>query len=92
MCSVKKVFLKILQNSQKKICTRVSFLIKFLIKACNFIEEEPLAQVFSCEFCEFFKNIFRSWTPLLAAFKTIFYLDQNGNTTVQFSNQTTRGM
>ena len=88
MCSVKKVFLKILQNSQKKICTRTSF----LIKACNFIEEELLAQVFSCEFCEFFKNIFRSWTPLLAAFKTIFYLDQNGNTTVQFSNQTTRGM
>ena len=27
-CSVKKVFLEILQNSQKNICARVSFLIK----------------------------------------------------------------
>ena len=28
MCSVKKVFLKISQNSQEKTCARVSFLIK----------------------------------------------------------------
>ena len=27
-------------------------------KACNFIKKETLAQVFSCEFCENFKNTF----------------------------------
>ena len=27
-------------------------------EACNFIEKETLAQVFSCEFCEISKNIF----------------------------------
>ena len=55
-CSVKKVFLKILQNSQANTCARGSFLIK--LQACNFIKKESLAQVFSCEFCEIFKNIF----------------------------------
>ena len=35
-CSVKKVFLKILQNSQENTCARVSFLIKLL--ASFFIE------------------------------------------------------
>ena len=49
MLPVKKVFLKISQNSQEKICARVSFLI-------NFVTKETLAQVFSCEFCEIFKN------------------------------------
>ena len=42
-CSVKKVFLKILQNSQKSTCARVSFL-----KTCNFIKKETLASVFLC--------------------------------------------
>ena len=27
-------------------------------QACNFIKKETLAQVFSCEFCEIFKNTF----------------------------------
>ena len=27
-------------------------------KACNFIKNEALAQVFSCEFCEISKNTF----------------------------------
>ena len=51
-CSVKKVFLKILQSSQEAICARVSFLIKLRAEACNFIKKETLAQVFCCEFCE----------------------------------------
>ena len=66
MCSVKKVFLEISQNSQEKTCARVSFLIK-LQAACNFIKKETLAQVFSCEFCEISKNNFFYRTPLLAA-------------------------
>ena len=29
---------------------------KLQTEACNFIKKEILAQVFSCEFCEIFKN------------------------------------
>ena len=46
-CSVRKVFLEILQNSQENTSARVSFLIK-----------ETLALVFCCEFCEISKDIF----------------------------------
>ena len=41
--------LKFSQNSQENTCAKVSFSI---------IEKETLAQVFSCEFCENFKNTF----------------------------------
>ena len=68
--SVKKMFLEIWQNSQENTYDRVSFLIK--LQACNCIEKETLAQVFSCEFYKIFKNIFflqnnssgcfRTWT------------------------------
>ena len=51
-CSVKKVFLKILQISQENTSARVSFLIKLQ----ESIRKETLAQVFSCEFCEISKN------------------------------------
>ena len=40
-CSVQKVFLEILQNSQQ---------------FCNFIKKEMLVQVFSCEFCKISNN------------------------------------
>ena len=42
-CSVKKVSLEILQNSQENTSTRVSFLIKLQSLACNFIKKETLA-------------------------------------------------
>ena len=45
---LKKVFFEILQNSQENICARASFLINL----------QNLAQMFSCEFYEIFKNIF----------------------------------
>ena len=68
-----EVFLKILQNSQENNCARFSLLMKLLVsgllvsglrpaglwsQACNFIKRENLEQVFSCEFCEAFKNSF----------------------------------
>ena len=58
--SIKKAFLKILQNSQENTCTKVSFLIKFQAKAktYNFIKKDTLAVVFSDEFCEIIKNTF----------------------------------
>ena len=55
-CSIKIVFLEILQNSQQNNCPRVPFLM-----ACNFIKKETLAQAFSCEFCEILNTFF---TPL----------------------------
>ena len=35
--------------------------------ACNFIKKEALTQVFSCKFCEIFKNIFLKRKPPVAA-------------------------
>ena len=37
------------------------------LQACKFIKSEILTQVFSCEFCEIFKNTFIYRTPLLDA-------------------------
>ena len=51
-------FLEILQNSRKNICARAHFFIKLEAYTCNFIKKETLAQAFSCEFCEIYKNIF----------------------------------
>ena len=46
------VFLKISLNSQEGNCAGVTF-----------IKKEALAQVFSCEFCEIFQNIYLYRTP-----------------------------
>ena len=67
MCSVKKLFLEISQNSQENTCDRVSCLINLQAKACNFIIKEILAQVLCCEFCEISKNTFFYRTPPVAA-------------------------
>ena len=50
--------LKSFANSQENTCARVSFIIKLQAEACNFIKKETLAHVFSCEFCQIFKNTF----------------------------------
>ena len=36
-------------------------------EACNSIKKQTLEQVFSCEFCEIYKNTFYYRTPLVAA-------------------------
>ena len=41
----------------KQLCQSLCF-NKVADQACNFIKIETLAQVFSCEFCEIFKNNF----------------------------------
>ena len=51
------MFLKISQDLQQNTCTRVSFVTK-LQAACNFIKNETLAQVPSCEFERISKNTF----------------------------------
>ena len=65
---LQKVFLKISQNSRKNTCARISFVIKLQAESCNFIKRETLTQVFSCEYCEIFKNTFVYRTRPLAAF------------------------
>ena len=57
-CSVKKVFWKILQNSQENTYTRVSFLKKLQPRVCNFIKKEALVQMFSSEYCKIFETPF----------------------------------
>ena len=44
--------------SRENICATVSSFIKWQAEECNFIKKEPLAQVFSYEFCKFFKNTY----------------------------------
>ena len=53
-CPVKKVFLKISQNSQENTCARVSLLIKLQAWDSNLIK----TRMFFCEFCKIFKNTF----------------------------------
>ena len=59
-CSMKKVFLEILQNLRQSDCAR-------LPPACNFIKKEALPQLLSCEFCKISKNTFYYRTPPVAA-------------------------
>ena len=66
-CSLKKVYLKVLQNSLENTCARVSFLIKLQVHACIFMKKETLAQVFSFEFCKILKNTFSCRTPPVVA-------------------------
>ena len=62
---MKKVFLEIHKIHKKHLCKSLLFdLLNFLI---NFIKKETLAQVFSGEFCEIFKNTLFHRTPLVAA-------------------------
>ena len=42
-------------------------MIKDISGACNFIEKETLAKMFSSEFCNLFKSTFLYRTPLVAA-------------------------
>ena len=55
--------LEISQNSQENTWARVLFKIKFI----TLFKKKALAQVFSCEFCEIFKNTFFNRTPTVAA-------------------------
>ena len=56
MCSVKKVFLKISENSQENTLCQSLFFNKVAGGTCNFIKKETQAEAFSYEFCEIFKN------------------------------------
>ena len=70
----KKVPLEVSQSSQEKICSRVSFLMKFQIYSV-YVYQKELAQMFSCEFCKisnsnFFIKLF--WRLLLHIYSFCF--------------------
>ena len=59
-------------NFQRNTCARVSFLINLQIEASCFIKKGTLTQMFSCEFCEIFKDSFlieQLWWLLLVLFR-----------------------
>ena len=53
-----KVVLRTFTKFTGKHLCRGSFLLKLKAEACNIITKDTLPQMFSCEFCEIFKNIF----------------------------------
>ena len=53
---LKKVLLKISQNSQENTYARVAFLIKLQASGLQLYLKKTLVHVFSCKFCEIFKN------------------------------------
>ena len=60
-CSIKKSVLRNFAEFTRKHLCQSLFLNKFAglrSAACNFIKKETQIQVFSCEFCKIFKNIF----------------------------------
>ena len=63
-CSVKAVFLEILQNSQEKTSARVSFLIKFQDSACNFIKKRLWHRRFPMNFEKFLRRIGKEGYPV----------------------------
>ena len=68
MCSVKKLFLKISQNSRESTCIGVSFLIKLqALQPATLLKETP-TEVFSCGFCEILKiTFFHKTLPVVGA-------------------------
>ena len=69
-CSIKKVFLKISQNSQEDTCARISFLIKLQAWELQLYKKETLAQVLSFEVYEVFNNTYFYRTPPVAVSDT----------------------
>ena len=57
-CSVKKVFLKFRKIDRKKLVPEQLFKKSCRPEAWNFIKKDTPVQVFSCEYCENFKNIY----------------------------------
>ena len=56
---MKKVFLKVSQNSNESTCTRVFFLIKLQASGLQlYLKKKLWHRFFFCELCETFKNTY----------------------------------
>ena len=78
---MKKVFLKISQNSQENTVARVSFLIKVQAVPATLLKD-TLAQAFSCEFCEISKNT--CFTENVRATASVFFSNSSISGEVHF--------
>ena len=67
-CSVKKVFIEILENSRENTCARVSFLIKLQVRPATFLKNRLWRRCFPVNFGIFLRTRFFYRTPLVAAF------------------------
>ena len=76
-CSVKKEFLKILQNSQENICAKIFFIKAAGLRPETLSKKDTPAEVFSCELYEIFRNtyFYRRWLLPVAA--SIAFLTEN---------------
>ena len=79
--SVKKVFLEILQNSEKNICARVSFLIKLQASAKSLLLKKRLwHRCLPLNFVEFLTTIFLTehirWLLLLESLFKVYIIDK----------------
>ena len=66
-CSIKKVLLKLSQNSQENTCARASFLIKLQASGCNFIKKRLWHRCFLVSFPKIFKVTYFYRATLVAA-------------------------
>ena len=67
-CSVKICVLKnVTKFTGKKVCQSLFFNKVAGLRPAALLKKETLAQVFSCEFCDIFKNTFFHRRPLVAA-------------------------
>ena len=63
-----KLLTKLIDYSNFNFFSNAKAVARRCPEACNFIKKETLAQAFSREFCEIFRNIFFNRIPLVAAF------------------------
>ena len=74
-CSVKKVFLEVSPNSQKKhLCQSLFFNKVAGLRPATLFKKETLAQMLSYEFCEISKNTSFHRTPLVAALRAASFV------------------
>ena len=78
----------------KHLCQRLCF-NKVAGQVCNFIKKQSVAQVFSCEFCEIYKNTFfyLRWLLLLVvSLLCLFINDQQWLLLKQFNHMMYQGL
>ena len=86
--AVRRVLLKkcVMRNFEE--FTRISLLINLLTLICSFIKNKSLAQVFSCEFCEIWKNLFlQNTTGRLIIAVSIVVKGELANETVHYDTK-----
>ena len=85
----KGVFKNFAKFTEKHLCQSL-FFKKLQASACNFIKKETLAQVFSCEICEIFKNIYFTEYPRTTASENLPKLQKSRDVYNYFPSRSCR--